>query len=342
MKTPVGFVLTGMIAVLAAGCAAPPAAPSPTSIPRVVSTVAPSAPAKSQRIKLQNPSFGSTFANFYLGKEVGIFKEEGIDLEPMVIKSVLTMPVIMAGEVDFTTVFSFALYGGMRGQPVKALMSFKSGGSWYLYGAKGIQTPQDLKGKTVAVTSVGSLGHTATKEALRYLGIDPEKEVTFIGVGGEAERWVALRSGSVAGAALSPPYNLMAKDEGFKEFVFTGDVVELASNGLATSVKMIKEKPDLVKRMIRATIKSNMYMKERPQESIRFLMKEFDMDEMTAKATHEVGVKTTIISGLPTDKALQNLVQMGKETGQLTGKEKLDDALDFTLLKEVLKEMKLQ
>lgn len=82
-------------------------------------------------------------------------------------------------------------------------------------------------------------------------------------------------------------------------------------------------------------------MKEHPQESTQFLMREFQMDEMTAKATYEVWLKTAVINGLPKDIAVENLVQMGKETGQLTGKEKTEDGVDFSILKEVLKDLKL-
>lgn len=338
------FLLAGLIALVTAGCTPSPAAPpapsaSPSSKAEGVAT--PSPTPKLQRVKLQTPSIGSTFTNFYLGKEVGIFKAEGIDLEVMAIKSVLTMPVLAAGEVDFSTVFSFSLYGGMRGQPVKDLMALMSGGSWYLFGGKGVQSPQDLKGKTIAVTSIGSLGHSATKEAVRYLGLDPDKDVTFIGVGTESERYVALKAGSVGAASVAPPYNVMAKADGYKELVFTGDVVQIVTTGLAAPLKRIKEDPDLVKRMIRATIKSMVYMKEHPQESTQFLMREFQMDEMTAKATYEVWLKTAVINGLPKDIAVENLVQMGKETGQLTGKEKTEDGVDFSILKEVLKDLKL-
>lgn len=334
-----------MVLLLIGGCAPaapPPGVSAPTPSPRSEGAPTPSAKPKLEKIKLQLPAKSSVLLSFYLGKEAGIFQQERIDLELFIIKSVLTIPVLTAGEVDFTNVFSFSMYAGMKGAPVRAIMVVTKAPTTYLYGGRGVETPQDLKGKAIAVTGIGSLGHAATKEALRYLGLDPNKDVTFVGVGAEAERYLALKGGSVAAADLNPPYNLIAKEDGFKELIFAGDVVEMPFSGLATSLKKIKENPDQVKRMMRATLKSIAYVRDHPQESIQLLMKEFGLEEKIARVDYENRVKTTSLDGNASEKALQKMVEVGKDMGQVTGKEKLEDGVDFSLLREVQQELKLR
>jgi len=78
-----------------------------------------------------------------------------------------------------------------------------------------IKTPNDLKGKKLAVDSFGSPPDVAIRVALRMDGIDPDKDVSIVAVGDVPTRTAALMGGAVQGTMLNPPYTLDVESKGY-------------------------------------------------------------------------------------------------------------------------------
>ncbi|MBI2849029.1 MAG: ABC transporter substrate-binding protein [Chloroflexi bacterium] len=335
-------VLAGVLVV---ACAAPAAPPAPTPIP-AGQTPQPTAPSpkpaqKLEKVKLQLSSKAGTFLNFYLGKEKGIYQQEGIDLELLVVKASLAMAALMAGELDYTSAGTSTLESGLIGLPVKMIMGTRSKVLWRLIAGAGINTPADLKGKTVSVTSIGATAHYVTRESLRKLGLDPDKDVIFVGIGDDNNALIALKSGAVAAATLISPADYLAKEQGYKELVFTGEILDLPQNGMGTTERRLKENPDQAKKMIRATIKSLAYMKDHQDEGRELLVREFGVDRRLAPAIYKDLVDTLSLNGGLSDKEIKATVDMARSLGRIKGEVPIEKGVDLTLLKEVQKEMKL-
>ena len=75
-----------------------------------------------------------------------------------------------------------------------------------------------------------------------------------------------MKAGTIDAGVLSPPFNAMAKQLGYRTLAYFGDYVEQSLSGLGTSDKLIRERPELVKRMLNATLKSLRYIQQRPAE----------------------------------------------------------------------------
>lgn len=338
------LAIIALALTMALGCAAPAAPPAPTPQPPSAKTpeaAKPPAPKAIQKAKVQIPTRSSTYIHFYLGQDKGIFKGEALDLELPVIKAPLAIPSLISGDVDFISVVSRPIEGAAAGFPVKLVMVSNKGAIWHIYGNADVATGSDLKGKPVAVTSIGASGHYATKLALKQLGIDPDKDVTYVSISGGAEMVAGLKAKSIGAASLTTPFDLVAKEQGFKELIFTGDVVELPSAGLGTSDKLLKEKPDMVKGMLRAMLKSMAYIKANRQEGINLLVKEFSLDQKTATATQDEWERVASFDGVVSEKAFRALMDVAKASGTIKADIPVEKALDQTLLKEVLKDLKL-
>ena len=80
-----------------------------------------------------------------------------------------------------------------------------------LYVGKDIRDASDLKGKKLAVSTVGGSGYVAAQYALRKLGLDPDKDVAMLQVGDFGTRLASLAAGTVQGTLLLPPFTLRAK-----------------------------------------------------------------------------------------------------------------------------------
>ncbi len=85
-----------------------------------------------------------------------------------------------------------------------------------LYVGKEIRDASDLRGKKLAVSTVGGSGYVAMQYALRKLGLDPDKDVAMLQVGDFGTRLASLASGTVQGSLLLPPFTLRAKELGLR------------------------------------------------------------------------------------------------------------------------------
>lgn len=294
---------TAPAAATAAATAAKPAASSPTA-------AAKAAPKTLEKVKYMSPTAGISFLPGFFGKEKGIFAEEGLDPEWIVIKAELGIPALLTGDVDYAGLLEPALQAFQRGEQVKFLMSMKSKASWRIIVGKGINSVQDLKGKALALDSLGSTNQYATEKGLASLGLDP-KEVTFVVIRAP-ETMAAMQSGTIAATGITPPYSNILVQAGYKELLNTASVVPIATTGVATSVKKLQQNPDQVKRLLRGFLKSLAYIRDHKEEAIEFSMKQYDMTRDIAEATIAGAIEEYSYDGSVSDKALEATLEMMK------------------------------
>jgi NitT/TauT family transport system substrate-binding protein len=131
---------------------------------------------------------------------------------------------------------------------------------------KNVTKPEDLKGKRIAVSRIGSASDITTRMVLRSWKIDPEKEVTYLQAGNTPTRITALTVGHVDAALVSP--------EGVHKIIATGccrvlaDLSELpldyARFGVTVLTSLIRNQRDTMRRMLMAYIEGIYIFKTRP------------------------------------------------------------------------------
>ena len=94
---------------------------------------------------------------------------------------------------------------GVRGLGTRAIFSTASKQMFSFVVQPGIQSAKDLKGKLVGIPSIGSLGYKITVKVLREVGVDPDKDVRFIAVGGDQTRTQQLRAKQIDATMINPP-----------------------------------------------------------------------------------------------------------------------------------------
>ena len=104
----------------------------------------------------------------------------------------------------------------------------------WILAQKNIQRVEDLRGKTIGVGGNWGTQFYQVLEALKPAGID--KEVQLVSTGDVANGFLSLQQGSMAAVALTPPYNILAKRQGYRDLVQTGDVISVSpTTGLVTT-----------------------------------------------------------------------------------------------------------
>ncbi|MBI2848617.1 MAG: ABC transporter substrate-binding protein [Chloroflexi bacterium] len=336
------ILIVGMIVALIAACAAP-SAPTAAPMGKALEAPKPAPVAKTVvKVKLQIAEPSGSYINYYLPQAKGFYKDEDIDLSIIPIKGTLSISALTAGEVDYIGIVAEAFVAGLMGAPFKVLASFRSRAIWHLYGAPGVNSLDDLKGKAVGVTSIGGTAHYAAKMGLKRLGLDPEKDVTYVSIPDTTALYGALKAKSIGMAALLMPFEMLAREEGLKEFIFTGDVLEIPLTGLATTEAKVKENPLQAKKVLKASLRGVLYVRDNPDDAVRFLMKQFNLEEKVARASYQDGLLAWSYDGTISPKGIEQAIEQYKAQGSLkkaVTKEDIDRVVDFTLLKEAQKEL---
>ncbi len=116
-----------------------------------------------------------------------------------------------------------------------------------------IKKPEDMAGKKIGVSRLGTVTHFALQTALDGYGV---KNVTILQMGGQPEALAGLVRGSVDGAVFSPPYNFQLKKLGYNELVSPNDLkkfTDFITNGIVARRSVIEKDKDTVIRMIKVT-----------------------------------------------------------------------------------------
>ena len=229
-------------------------------------------PAVSQAQKLVVGYSGITAiqAPFWIIKDAGYFKQEGLDANLIYIAASSTMAqAMMAGEVAISTANSQAIVDtGLQGGDLVAVGAIVNFVVLYVIAAPEIKTVQDLRGKPVGVTRFGATTDFAMQMFLKKYGLEPVRDVPIIQIGGLPELAAGLSNKSIYAAAMSYPMGLVAQQAGMKMLAnLAKEQIPFLHQGLTTTARFMRERRPQAKAFVRAYGKAVHFMHTRKEES---------------------------------------------------------------------------
>ena len=159
-----------------------------------------------------------------------------------------------------------------------------------------IKTAEQLKGGILGVSSLSGSSITASRFALRKLGLDADKDVSVIVVGGTPDRLVALQTGRIQSTLLSPPTSIVAEKEGFNLLTDVGDL-PFPYNSLATTRRFIRENQETVRKYIKSHIEAVHRLKTDREMGIKVLAKYLRRvgDRYLLEKSYDVSIADSIL-----------------------------------------------
>ena len=269
----------------------------------------------------------------------GFFKDEGIDIETPRLMPNLAHNGLMSGQIDYHGVADSGLALAAKGAPIKAIFYGADRPMYFLLSGSGIKSVKDLKGKKIGISRFGGTTDLAARLVLRHFGVEPDKEATILQIGGESTRVAALKSTSVDAVMVTVPNNILLKDQGFNNLAFVGDIVEFASNGYTTTDARIRERPEEVKKVLRAIYRGLRYAKENRDGTVDVIKREWKIDEDVAAKSYEAIVKALNEDGIIGEKQLKVHFDLIRKRHKDVTDIPVDKVVNFTLLKEVRREL---
>ncbi|MBI4489292.1 MAG: ABC transporter substrate-binding protein, partial [Deltaproteobacteria bacterium] len=221
------------------------------------------------KIRISISSFDVAFITGGVAFKRGFFKEERLDAEIIRMNANVSIMALANGDIDYTLIFGSVVRAAVRGFPLRVVASSMDSSMQALIARPEFKSVKDLKGRTLGVSSFGATADVVARMMIKYYGIDPEKEMKIIALGSDRARFAALKQGVVDVAVISPPADSEGKRLGFNVLARTYELFSFPYIGLGANVKKIKERPDEVKRAIRALIKANHYIRQNRDGAIQ-------------------------------------------------------------------------
>lgn len=303
-------------------------------------TFGPALASAQSRVVIGLPSVSVNQLVFHIARESGLYRDEGLDIITPVIRPNVAIAGLLNGDVDYTLAGDSVAFAAMSGVAVRHLGCINRYQAFqFLVGPK-IANPSDLRGKTVAVTSVASTTGLVTQLVLRHLGLGPDSEVQFIAVGTTANALAALQSDRAAGALLSPPFDVQAQQLGLRSLLAIADIVPMPPTCFGASSKKLADQPSQVKALLRASLKGARLVLNDQDKSVSVLTRMFKLNREVAEAVYKTHRSAFDINGLPTEKQLDFLISQGKAQQKSSREVKVEDFADYRLLQEVQKEFR--
>ena len=215
-----------------------------------------------RKIHVAIPSISPSSIVFVIARERGYYREEGLDLDLIVMPAAVGTQALVGGDVEFTGTGGAGLVPVLRGAPLQYLFITFFRPQYWLYSKPWIRAVEDLKGKRVGVSSIGSGPDSLLREFLLKHRMDGGRDVTIMAIGAGTARFLALKAGSVDATMLTPPANFMAQDAGFRELVsfIQQDLVEVQGS-IFMRQELIKSDPILTEKLVRGTLKGLIYFR---------------------------------------------------------------------------------
>jgi len=191
----------------------------------------------------------------WVAQDGGYFAREGVPAELIYIRGgPQTMSALVSGEVPFAQIYGGALVAaGLTGADVVIIAGLINSPFFSIITTKGIDKPEDLRGKKLGISTFGSATDFALRLALKKWNLKADSEVTILQMRGVPEILPAMASGALHGGILSPPTNMMAIRAGFKELAYLPSIgISFQHTSIATSRKYLERNRATALKVLRA------------------------------------------------------------------------------------------
>jgi NitT/TauT family transport system substrate-binding protein len=293
-----------------------------------------------ERIILGYSGVGSGEEVHHLAKQLGIFKKYGLDVEIVYIPGGSTVvQAMVAGDVQFGRgSASEVVSAHLAGFPLKIISSLINKFVYSFVTPPSIAKPQDLKGKTVAVSRFGSGSDFITRLALKSWGLDPVKDVTILQVGNSPDRLAAIASGKVYGSILSLSQTPRAKKLGLRVLADLSQIdAEYPQGVLYVSAALIEKRPDLIREFLKAYVEGIRQFKTNLPAAYNVIEKNTGLkDKGEIEEYHAILTKNFLLSNpMPTIAGIKTVLDdLGTKNPKIR-ELKPEDLIDTRFLREL-------
>ena len=267
-----------------------------------------------------------------------MFREEGLEVELIFMKAIQTVQAMLAGGIDFGTATGTGVSAAVNGADIRVVLALSDRPSFDMVAVPSITSVQQLRGKKFGTSAVGSLTEILARQILIANKVPPE-QVTFLPLGTSDLTYVSLKAGVIDATMLQIPQNFMAQDEGFRKIAASADVYRAVQGGLTTTKTTISERPELVTKAIRATLRAVRLITNDKRFSLEFMKGPYlDLGkerERFAERAYDAAVQGYLLSGSVDEKLQREMIAVAAQRIKLAQPVPPERVFDFSFAQKV-------
>jgi len=261
--------------------------------------VALSLPASAETLNVVMAARAAYYAPYMIAIEKGYYAAEGLELNITYAGGGIGTPALISGSIDVSTSPAASLSAILRGAPLRIIYTMSDRPTYQLWSTRPeLKTLADLKGTTVGIISRGDTNEVAMRLTLRQAGLPPDW-VGYTALGFGAGRAAAVESGALPAVILARSDLEMIHDRAALArghlIVDMYQTLRLPFTGQVVAAAMLRDRPQVVRRFLRATVQGVRYMKTFRAETVAVLARwenqadthgiEIDYDDVLATLT---------------------------------------------------------
>ncbi|HEX9662290.1 MAG TPA: ABC transporter substrate-binding protein, partial [Candidatus Binatia bacterium] len=260
------------------------------------------------------------FVHLYTALDNGLFDKYGFKFENIFIRgSAQNLTALSSDEVQFTYCAADGTIPGLAtGIDVKLVASPLVKLPYVLVARKEIRRPEDLMGKSMGIARAGDLSDRLSRAVVKKFGLSPDA-VTIRPIGGsQGERYQAMAANIVQAVIITPPLDVRAKNEGYNVLYRLIDLnLPFIYSSVHTSYKMLRERPEIVQRMVAAFAEIVYFVEKNPEKAKAAIAKAMrTKDEEALQSSYNVYAKeildrTMVVPG----KSVAEAIDLAREAG---------------------------
>ena len=293
-----------------------------------------------EKVRLAHSALETSNAVWFLAQERGLYKKYGLEADLLFIPSTTTsVASLLAGDVQVTNASGGGVASAaVAGADLVMVACYLNSLPYELVVAETIKSAEDLKGKSIGISRLGSASDVAARALLRGLNLEPDKQVPIIQVGGSSERAAAFRAGRIAGFPSPPGIVHLTKGMPFRVLIGTADFkerFEFPYICAATTRNYLARSRETVKKVIMAHIEAVHFVKTRKDESKKIMAKYArTTNEDYVESAYSASAKLYDVVPLVTRPGVE--IQIKEATSRKPGSQlRFEDIVDEGIVREL-------
>jgi len=300
------------------------------------------APANSQmKARVAWTSFASNMSGTWVAQEEGLFRKNGLEVELVHIPSTSrAIQTLLAGELAYTYMGGrTAAEATLKGADVAIVAGVANRLVFSFMARSEIKTFNDLKGKKIGITRLGSSTHSVTLWVMNRFGLKPD-DYQLLQLVDVPNIFTAMMAGQIDAGALSPPTNFRGRKVGLTELIdLSKEGPEYVSVAIGSTRSFLKNNEEMTRRFIRGYSEGVLFLRANKTAGIKAIQKYARIkDPDILEATYAEA--RAYIETVPyvTRKGMEAIIAEFVPTEPKAKAAKLDDFLDTRFVAQLEKE----
>jgi len=289
------------------------------------------------RIAVSNPNMPNL--TVAMAQKNGLFKDEALEAEIIRMNPNVAITALATGDVDYCQLFGAVVGGAIAGLPVRIVAGFLDNWPMTLIAQPELKALKDLKGKTLGISSFGATPDVAARMMIKQAGIDADKEIKILALGSDAARLMALKQRVVDVVVISPPADTQMEKQGYRILARAYELFSFPYLGLGTHTRKIKDKPDEIRRVIKATIRANRFIRDNRDEAVRALIAWGKVEREFAYASYDALRNLFNADGAVPEDGLKLVIEQARRNAKVIREIMPNEVVDLTFLHEAQAEL---